>query len=497
MQGFGPPAFPPPFPASFQDRAAPRPRRWWGLLVIALTQLLVLPEASAFDRALPTLQADLGLHAAALNPVTSTYVLAFGALLLPGGHLADLAGARKILLLGLAGFAAASALGGSAGDPTLLIAARALQGACAALLTPAALSLVLTGFTDPKARRRAFGIYAAIAAGGGAFGLFTGGWLLEALNWRASQYAAVPLALIAVIGVRALLPGLPGRTGARFDGPGVLLGSAGLLALTYGLGDAESAGWATPVTLLPVVGGALLLGAFLLRPATAPGPLLAPSVLRDRSGLGAVLTLVVPGFAVLALLPATGSFVQQVLGHAPFEAGLAHLPLAAAAVIASTQVSARLLGRVAPRVLIVAGLAVTALGLALLTGMTTGDSYTADGLPGMLLAGFGLGLALMPLLATATAGVAAPHAGGASRAVATAQHVGQAIRGAVLGTVVIGRLRDVPHLPEGLAGQLMDAYTTMLWIAVGVLLLAALGAGLLVTRRASGAEAPAVPAHRW
>ncbi|MCX4695992.1 MDR family MFS transporter [Streptomyces sp. NBC_01408] len=496
-QGFGPP----PLPASFPDPvapdpAAPHPRRWWGLLVIALTQLLVLLAATTFNLAVPSVQAELDLAADVMTPVVSAYFLAFGALLLLGGHIADLVGARRTMVIGLAGFAAASALGGSADEPGLLIAARALQGAFAALLTPSALSLVATGFTDPRERARAFGIYAAIAAGGTAIGMLTGGWVLELLDWRWSLYAGVPLAVIALTGALTLLPDRPGRTGARFDGLGVLLGSLGLAALTYGLGNAESLGWSEPLTAVLVAGGVLLLAAFLWWQTRASSPLLAPYVLKDRNRLGAVLTLVLAGACTLALFPALDFWMRQIVGYGPTESGLAYLPMIAAAVLGSTQLSARLQSRVAPRTLIVAGLVATAVGTALLAGVDTASTFTAGVMPGMLLSGFGLGLAFMPLLATATAAVAPQHAGGASAAVTTAQAVGQSIGAAVLGGVFAARLSGGSPLPETFAVEFLGVYTTTLWIAVGGTLLAVLSAALLVTAGRTGAETPAPTAQR-
>ncbi|WP_412566234.1 MDR family MFS transporter [Streptomyces nojiriensis] len=475
--GFGP--FPGPVPGDPPRPAPPHPRRWWGLAVLALTQLLVLVEAAHFNLLVPQIHAELALSADGLGPVFSAYLVALGGLLLLGGHLVDLLGARRMLVAGLIGFAAADVLGGAVGGSGLLITARAVQGACAALLVPAALSLVATGFTDPRERGRAFGIYAAVAAGGSALGVFTGGWLAETLDWRWALWSVVPLAVLALIGALTLLPGRPGSTGARFDGLGVLLGTAGSAAVAYGLAEAETDGWAVARRALLLVGGSVLLAAFLWWQTRTSGPLLPAYVLADRSRRAALLAVLFTGAALAALLPALGFFAQQVRGEGPAASGTAHLPLVAAALVTATQVSARLVPRLAPRVLVLPGLVAMALGLALLAGLGGAATYATGVLPGMLLAGVGLGLALAPLYATATAGVAPRHAGAASAALGAAHHLGQSIGGAVLGTVLVSHLKQVSEDTDVFA-RMLDSYTTTLWCAVGGLLLATLPAALLI-----------------
>ncbi|MFG2982226.1 MDR family MFS transporter [Streptomyces sp. NPDC048258] len=505
VQGFGPPPGPlpgawsaPPPPPFLADSAAPHPRRWWGLVVIALAQLMVLLEATTFNMAVPSIQADLHLPASGLGPLFKAYVFAFGGLVLLGGHLADLVGRKLLFVVGLVGCAAASALGGSAGDSGMLLWARALQGVFGALLTPSALALVATGFTDPKERGRAFGIYAAIAGGGSALGLLTGGWLVELLDWRLSQYAVVPLALIALVGAFTLVHDRPGRTGARFDVLGVLLGTGGLAALTYGLTEAEPRGWTDPLVLVLLVGGVGLLAAFLWWQTRTSSPRPSPYggvTARDR--IGCILVLFLAGVGIVASYPPLTFYLQSVLGYAPALSGVAFLPMVAAIVIGSTQVSARLLPRVAPRVLIVAGLVTTALGLLLLTGLKADGAYATHVLPGMLLTGFGIGLALMPVFATATAGIV-PQASGATSATLTmAQYVGGAIGSALLSSVLVTRLRDSSWPSGPITGALLRGYVSTLWWAVGALLLAGLIAGLMITARAREGEASPVDPTGW
>ncbi|MFD7839467.1 MDR family MFS transporter [Streptomyces sp. NPDC059761] len=504
-RGFGPPPGAPasawpltPPVTSLADQAAPaHPKRWWGLVVIALVQLMVFLQAANLSVALPTIQADLDLPADGLRTMANAYVIAFGAVLLIGGHIADLVGRKQTLIVGLLGCAAASALGGSAGESGTLVWARVLQGVFGGLLTPAALSLVATGFTDRKERGRAFGIYAAIAAGGTALGTAEGGWLVDTLSWRVSLYVGVPLAVIALIGTLTLVHERPGRTAGHFDVPGVLLGSGGVAALIYGLGEARPRGWATPLVLVLLVGGVLLLVGFLWRQSAASNPLLPAYVFTDPNRAGSLLGMLLAGAGVFALYPVVGYYLQVVLRYDPAMAGEAFLPMVAAILVGSTQVSARLLSRVAPRVPMLAGLALTAVGLLLLTGLRFESSYATGVLPGMLLVGLGIGLAFVPIFATVTGGVAPEHSGGAAAAVFTAQALGTAIGAAMLDTVLSGhvdRLRAGSVMPKMIEKELLRAQTAGFWWAAGSVLLAGLIAGLTVRSHAPRDSARPAPA---
>lgn len=517
-QGFGPPlgaAWPAPAPGD--GGRLPHPKRWWGLAVVALVQLLVLFDATSLRAALPLIVRDLHLPTDDLRTMTTAYALAFGGLLLLGGHLADLIGRRRMVVIGLSGFAVAAVVGGLAPDSGVLIAARALQGLFAALVSSAALGLVLVNFTEPKARARAFGVYAATAAGGSVVGQLAGGWLATSLSWRWCLYAAVPLTVIALIGTATLVHDHPARTGPRLDVPGLLLGSGGILALVYGCQETAAGGWANWLVLVPLAVGAALLVAFVQWQRKTAAPLLPPYVLADRDRLGALLALFLAGVGTFALLPTLTEHVGSVRGYPPSAAAVAMLPAAVAMALGATQLSARLLHRVPPRHLIVPGLLLTALGMLLLTRLGPDSGYVTVALPGMLLAGLGLGVALMPLLAVATDGVAAPDSGAGAAVTGAANQVGgvlgAALFGSVVSAVVAARMAAVPGVPPGLVaansnGQVvdlrvappqlarvlrdatLDGYATALWCAIGGTLLAALVAGLLVrTARSVGSVA--------
>ncbi|MFB7782676.1 MDR family MFS transporter [Streptomyces vinaceus] len=490
-QGFGPPPGAPPNawqapPPPASPPAPAHPRRWWGLTVIALAQLLVLIQAAAFDFALPAVQSDLHLSTDGARTLAGAHGIAFGAVLLIGGHVADRVGRRQTLIVGLLGCAAASALGGSAADSGTLVWARVLQGVFGALLTPAALSLVATGFTDPKERGRAFGIYAAIAAGGTALGTAVGGWLLTALSWRVALYAGVPLTVLALIGTLALVHEHRPRTAGHFDVPGLLLGAGGAAALLYGLGEAQPLGWSTPLVLILLVGGVLLLAGFVRRQFAAPHPILPAHLLGDPDRAGSLLAMLLAGAGTIALYPVLGYYLQVVLGYDPAAAALDFLPLAAAVAIGSTQVSARLLRRTAPRVPLLAGLVLTAVGLLLLTRLRFDSSYATGVLPALLLTGLGIGMAFVPVLALVTGGADEEHAGGAAAAVFTAQALGAAIGAALLDTVIsakVDRLRAGSVLPRMIQKELLRAETVNFWWAGGAVLLAVLVAALTVRAR--------------
>ncbi|MFI6685331.1 MDR family MFS transporter [Streptomyces sp. NPDC050485] len=511
--GFGPPPGPYPgaAPAPSADVRGPHPRRWWGLVAITLAQLLVLINASYLSVMAPSLQADLHLPVAGLRMLFLAYPLAFGGLLLLGGRTADLVGRKRALITGLVGFAAASALGGAAPVSGMLICSLALQGAFAALLWPSALSLLSTSFTDPKERGRAFGVFGVIAGGGWAIGLLAGGRLFTALGWRPCLYANVLIAAIAAVGAATLVHDRPGRTAARPDVPGAVLGTGGLAALTYGCGNAGTWGWTDPRIVALLVGGVLLLAVFAWWQTRASSPLLPPYVFKDRNRLGAVLTLFLVGMALLALSLTQTFYLQDVLGYDAARTGLAFLPSVAAMAVGSTQISARLLHRVAPRTLMVPGLALVALGVLLLRGLTLDGAYPTQVLPSMLLTGLGTGVTLMPLFAIATAGSTPQDSGVTSATVNSAQQLGSSIGAvafsSVLGSVIAARLRGVtgappvfdelarsghavgqrglpPALWKPLAEATMGGYTSTLWWVVATLLLAGLVAGLTVTAKA-------------
>ncbi|MER5395788.1 MFS transporter [Streptomyces sp. NPDC002599] len=472
--------------------AGPDPHRWWALVIIALAQLMVVLDATIVNIALPSAQHALGISDGDRQWVITAYTLAFGGLLLLGGRVADLVGRKRTFVIGLIGFAVASGIGGAATTSGMLFAARALQGAFAALLAPSALSLLTTTFTDPKERGKAFGVYGALAGSGAAIGFILGGLLTEYLNWRWCLYVNIPIAVIAVFGAFGLLRDRPGHKNVRLDVPGAVLGCGGLVAIVYGVSEAESHGWSAPLVLGLIAGGVAMLVAFVWWQNRAPSPLLPLHIVKDRNRAGCFLTMGLAVIGMFGVFLFMTYYLQVVLGYSPVKTGLAFLPLTVAIIIGSTQISARLLPRVAPRVLMVPGMVLAAGGMLFFTQLTVDSAYATELLPGLLLLGLGMGLTFMPVFATATAGVAPQDAGVTSATVNTSQQVGGSIGTALLNTIattastayIAAHLRDPAQRELITREGVVHGYTVAIWWAVGIMLLAGLVAGLMVTAKA-------------
>ncbi|MFI6951474.1 MFS transporter [Streptomyces sp. NPDC050422] len=485
--------------------AGPDPRRWKALIFIALAQLMVVLDATIVNIALPSAQQDLGISDGNRQWVITAYALAFGGLLLFGGRIADLWGRKRAFLVGLTGFAAASVLGGAAQGEAMMLGARALQGVFGALLAPAALSLLAVTFTEARERAKAFGIYGAIAGGGGAVGFILGGTLTEYLNWRWTFFVNVPFAIVAALGAYFVIrEPAGGRNRAPLDIPGVLLSSLGLVSLVYGFTHAESAGWSDALTIGMFVASAVLIGAFLVTEAKVKAPLLPLRVPADRNRGGVYLSL---GLAVIAMF---GTFLfltyylQVVQGYSPIRTGLAFLPMVAGMITGSTQIGARLMTRVPPRLLMGPGFLVAAAGMLFLTRMDIGSSYAGLVLPGLLLLGLGMGTAFMPAMSLATYGVQPRDAGVASAMVNTSQQVGGAIGTALLNTIAASA--TTAYLTAHAAGAttpaaqklvqaraMVDGYSSATWWAVGILVLAA---GIALTMIKAGHQGGPAAASR-
>ena len=472
-------------------------RRWLGLACISVAQLMVALDATVINIALPSAQRSLGISDPQRQWVVTAYTLAFGGLLILGGRIADTIGRRRAFLVGLAGFALASAAGGAAPDFGALIAARAVQGACAALLAPTALSLLAITFTEARERARAFAVFGAIAGTGGALGLLLGGVLTEYLQWRWCLYVNVPIAIAALLAGRRVLPSLPGQRAGRLDLPGALLVVGGLVAVVYGLSSAASRGWAAPVTLVTLAAGVALIGCFLIVESAAAAPLLPLRIVADRNRCGAYAAI---GLAVVALyglfLLLTYNF-QVVLHYSPVRAGLSFLPLSVAVLVSSTTVSQALLPRVPPRVLMVPGLLAGAGGMALLTLLRAGDGYALHVLPAELLLGLGMGAVFVPAFSTATlfaggSGGSSPQAdrsvgprdaGVASAVAGTSQQIGASVGIALLNTLAAAATTAyiAAHGRTLTAAALVHGYAVAAGWAALILVAAAVVVGMLVT----------------
>jgi EmrB/QacA subfamily drug resistance transporter len=466
-------------------------RRWKALIFIALAQLMVVLDTTVVNISLPSAQHDLGISDGNRQWVITAYSLAFGGLLLFGGRIADLAGRRRMFIIGLVGFAGASALGGAAVGTATLLAARALQGVFGALLAPAALSLLAVTFSEPKERAKAFGIYGAVSGGGGALGLILGGVLTQYLSWRWALYVNIPFAVAGIVGAVTVIREPADRPPrSRLDIPGVLLATAGLVSLVLGFSQAETHGWHAHITVTLLVAAVLLLAVFVVVESRVATPLLPLRVVTDRNRGGVYLSLGLSVIGMFGLFLFLTYYLQVVKGYTPFATGLAFLPMIVGMVTGSTQIGSRLMNVLPPRLLMGTGFLVSALGILMLTQLRVESSYVSVVLPAQVLLGLGMGTAFMPATSLATHHVQPQDAGVASAMVSTSQQVGGSIGTALLNTVASssGHRWAARHLRQarslGRTGYADHAavhgYTVATWWAVSILGIAALAAFTLI-----------------
>jgi EmrB/QacA subfamily drug resistance transporter len=415
--------------------AAQDVRRWWVLAVLGIAQLMVVLDVTIVNIALPSAQRALGFSNTGRQWVITAYTLAFGGLLLLGGRLSDLLGRKRTFLIGMVGFALASAVGGASISFAMLLAARAVQGVFAALLAPSALSLLTIMFSDSRSRGKAFGIYGGIAAGGAAIGLLLGGALTQYLDWRYTLYVNVIFAVVGGIGAVLLLEDRRGTSKAHLDIAGVLAVVGGLVSLVYGLSEAETRGWSNSFTVGLLSTGAALLVVFVWVESRSYGPLLPIGLVRHRNRIGPYLAVFIVAIVTFGTFLFLTFYLQQTLGYSPLKTGMAYLPMVGFLMATSILSNEVLLGRVGPRPLITTGLLVAAGGVTLLTRLGLRASYATDLLPGLILVGAGLGVTFSSSLNTATTGVPAEYAGVASAVVTTSQQIGGSVGIALLNTI--------------------------------------------------------------
>lgn len=460
-------------------------RRWWTLPVVSLAQLMVVLDATIVNIALPSAQEALGMTDTDRHWVITAYALAFGGLLLVGGRVCGAIGHRRAFTIGLAGFALASALGGAAGNAPTLFAARAGQGVFAALLAPAALSLLILTFTDGRERGKAFGVFAGVGAGGAALGVVAGGLLTEYADWRWCLYINIPMTTIALIGVPLIMRDRPGGTLRHLDVPGVLLSAAGLVALVYGFTQAEPRGWGDPTVLALLVAGVLLLGLFVLVEARTRHPLLPLRILVHRVRGTAFVSVCLMFAAMFGFYLFVSYYTQTILGYSPVKAGMTLLVNAVSTTVGAMLVAGRLHRWVAPNGLIAGSLLSSAAGMLILTRLEVGSShvFTVYLTPSMILTGIGLGCLLATATDTATVELDPAEAGVASAAYNTVQQVGAAFGTALLNSVATSvttsYLEDHGNGPGALDSGTVHGYTVALWVVFGILVCGALLVGLL------------------
>jgi EmrB/QacA subfamily drug resistance transporter len=472
------------------------PRRWWILIAVTVAQLMVVLDATVVNIALPSAQRSLQFSTADRQWIVTAYALAFGGLLLLGGRLADLFGRRRILIVGIVGFALASAVGGAATGFVMLATARAVQGAFGALLAPAALSQLTTTFDDPAERGKAFGIYGAIAGAGGAVGLILGGALTQYLDWRWCMYINDVIGVVALVLTLVFVPRSESEPGVQIDWPGVLTVGAGLVAIVYGFSEADTRSWSSPITIILLVAGVVLIGTFLAIERRSAHPLLPLSVLANRNRSAANLVILVSGVGMFGVFLFLTYYVQLTLGFSPLMSGIAFLPMLAILVLVSAVGTARILPRFGPRGMVTVGMALAAGGLAIFAQLGVGSTYGSLVVPGLLVTGAGLGLVFGAAMSVATADTGANDAGVASALPNIGQQVGGAVGTALLNTLAASAAaaylatHGVSKAAQGAAAVHGD--DVAFWVGAGIFAAGAVIAGLLFNR---GVGAPR-QAHR-
>jgi EmrB/QacA subfamily drug resistance transporter len=448
---------------------------------------MVILDTTIMIVALPSAQHSLGFSNSDRQWVITAYTLTFGGLLLLGGRISDMVGAKRTLITGVIGFAAASALGGAAQSFAMLVVARGVQGLFGALLAPSVLSLLNTTFTEPRERARAFGVYASIAIGGAVAGLILGGLLTQYLDWRWCLYVNVPIAVLVSIGAVTVIPPRPGHPGIRLDIPSAVLGCGGLVALVYALGQAATDGWASSQVLGGFAASAVLLISFVVLQAKVPNPLLPLRILANRNRAGSYLGLLCVVIAVNGVLLFLTYFLQTIDHYSPVKTGLAFAPLMVMNGLAATQISSRLLPRVPTRLLIIPGLTLAALGTALLTRLSPEAGYAGYLLPAEVVLGFGLGLSMVPFISTATHNADPRDVGVTSAATNTVTQVGASIGTALINTIAATAtatyLATHAARSDVVARATVHGYTVASAYATGFLLLGAVLAGSLINAR--------------
>jgi EmrB/QacA subfamily drug resistance transporter len=446
-------------------------RRWAILAILGLAQLMVVLDATIVNIALPSAQESLAFSNENRQWIVTAYALAFGSLLLLGGRIGDLFGRKTTFIVGLVGFAGASALGGAAGSFGVLVGARALQGAFGALLAPAALSLLTTTFTDPKERNTAFGVFGAIAGSGAAVGLLLGGVLTEYLSWRWCLYVNLIFAAAAATGAWTLFHNQVPAERPRLDIPGTLTASAGLFTLVYGFSHAETAGWGSGLTIASLAASVVLLASFVGLQRRVAHPLLPLHVVVDRTRGGSYLAIALSGAGIFGVFLFLTYYLQQNLGFSPIKTGLAFLPMTFAIMVTATIATTKLPARIGPRPRVITGMSLGTAGMLYLTQITVDSTYAGSVLPALLLLGPGLGLIFSTAINNATAGVAPKDAGVASAMVNTMQQVGGSVGTALLSTLAASAsssfLAGKAASPAVVAQASIESYTTVFtWSAV-------------------------------
>ncbi len=456
-------------------------RKWLALALLSAVQFMVVLDFAIVNVALPSIQVDLGFSQENLQWVLSAYALVFGGFLLLGGRAADLLGRRKLFLAGIVVFTLASLLAGFAWSEASLIGARALQGLGAAVITPAALSILSTTFTEGRERNIALGVWGAVGGLGGAAGVLMGGVLTDALSWPWIFFVNLPVGAAATVLTPVLLRESRDATVKSFDAVGAVSVTAGLSSLVYAITQAGQDGWLAGRTLSFFALSLVLLISFVVWELRHSEPLMRFGILRIRTVSGANIAGFILNIATLSMFLSLTLYMQQVLGFSAMQTGMSYLSVALSAIVWST-VAAQLVTRLGVKRVLVAGLTTLTLGLAYFTQISVGGSYVADLLPGFLLIGMGLGFSFVAISIAALAGIEPAEAGLASGLINTSQQIGGALGIAALSTIATSRTEDALASGSLRADALVTGFHAAFYASVAVAVIGIVASLTLIRR---------------
>ena len=456
-------------------------RKWLALGLLCLVQFMVVLDVAIVNVALPAIQVDLGFSQGDLQWVISAYALVFGGFLLLGGRAADIVGRRRLFLVGLVVFTAASLLAGLAWSDTSLIAARVLQGLGAAVITPAALSILSTMFPEGRERNIALGAWGAVGGFGAVAGVLLGGILTDALSWEWIFFVNVPVGVAAFLIAPFLLDESRDAEVKSFDLPGAVLVTGGLSTLVYAVTQAGQDGWLAGGTLASFGIAAALLAGFVGWELRHPDPLMRFGILRISTVSGANVAGFILGTALFSMFLMLTLYMQQVLGYSAMRTGVAYLAVAGTAIVWSG-VAAQLVTRIGVKPVLVIGMTTLTGGLVFFTQVSAGGSYVADLLPGFLLVGVGLGFSFVPISIAALAGVEPAEAGLASGLINTSQQIGGAIGIAALSTIATSRTEDAVGSGVALSTALVDGFSAAFLVGAVIAALGIISVLVLIRR---------------
>ncbi len=463
------------------------------LILLAMTQFVIVIDAAIVNVALPSIGSHLHFARDDLSWVVNAYTLTFGGFLLLGGRLADLLGRRRMFMIGLVLFSLASFAGGIAQSEGWLITARAVQGLGAAIVSPAALSIITTTFAEGPERNRALGVWGAVAGAGGAAGVLLGGILTSGLSWRWVLFVNVPIGIIAAaLAPRTLVESRSEDGASSFDVPGAVTVTAGLALLVYAVVDAVNVGWGSTATILRLAGAAVLLVSFVLIELRQRHPLMPFSIFRLRTLRGANAVGLLIGMSLFSMFFFISLYLQNVLGYSPIKTGISYLPLAVGIIVSAGLVS-QLVNRIGFKLPLIAGLLMVAGALVWFAQVPgTGGTFAADVLGPSLLAAVGLGFSFVPVTIAAVSGTEPHEAGLASGLINTSQQVGGALGLAILATVANSRTQSLFHAGvHSTAVALTKGFDRAFLVGAGFAILGAILAAVLISSRDSRAHVEA------